>query len=90
MLADVKGATLLGAVQDQRGRTGMAVGFVRKDDGGNWYQTRLIIDVATGQPLAEEIWALGSGKSPKAPGTLKSYDLVVRSGFTDDIPPAAK
>ncbi|WP_144126902.1 hypothetical protein [Catellatospora sichuanensis] len=89
-LAEVKGATMLGTVQDRNGRTGTAVGFVRKDDGGRWYQTRLIVDLATGQALAEEIWDLGSGRKPAATGTLRSSDLVVRAEFTDDAPPTTE
>lgn len=88
VLAEVKGTTMLGAVQDQHGRTGTAVGFVRKDDGGRWYQTRLIVDLTTGKALAEEIWDLGSGRKPAATGTLRSSDLVVRAEFTDENPPA--
>ncbi|MEU8001246.1 CU044_5270 family protein [Catellatospora sp. NPDC049111] len=89
VLAEVKGATLLGTVQDQNGRTGTAVGFVRKDDGGRWYQTRLIVDLTTGKALAEETWDLGSGRKPATTGTLRSSDLVVRAEFTDENPPAA-
>ncbi|GAA1393655.1 CU044_5270 family protein [Catellatospora coxensis] len=88
VLAEVKGATVLGTVQDQHGRTGTAVGFVRKDDGGRWYQTRLIVDLTTGKALAEEIWDLGAGRRPAATGTLRSSDLVVRAEFTDEDPPA--
>ncbi|MEU7823622.1 CU044_5270 family protein [Catellatospora sp. NPDC049133] len=87
VLADVKGATVLGTVQDQHGRTGTAVGFVRKDDAGRWAQTRLIVDLTTGKALAEEIWDLGAGRKPAATGTLRSSDLVVRAEFTDEDPP---
>ncbi|MEH1168964.1 CU044_5270 family protein [Micromonospora sp. CPCC 205539] len=87
MLADMRGVTALGAVTDQRGRSGMAVAFARKGDGGNWVQTRLIIDHRTGQALAEESWDLGTGRTPKGPGTFRYYSVVLRLGFTDDIPP---
>lgn len=87
VLAEVKGATVLGTVQDQNGRAGTAVGFVRRDDMGRWYQTRLIVDLGTGQALAEEIWDLGSGRKPAATGTLRSSELVVRAEFTDEDPP---
>ncbi|MEU5939678.1 CU044_5270 family protein [Micromonospora sp. NPDC047548] len=90
MLADVPGVTSLGEVTDQRGRAGMAVGFARKGDGGHWSQARLIIDPHTGQALASESWDLGSGRAPKASGTLLSYDLVVSAGFTNDNPPTAQ
>ncbi|MGW4501116.1 CU044_5270 family protein [Micromonospora sp. NPDC004336] len=88
MLADVRGVTSLGAVTDQRGRAGMAVAFARKGDGGNWVQTRLIIDHRTGQALAEESWDLGTGSKPKSPGTFTSYLVVVSTTYTDDDPPA--
>ncbi|MFR9775895.1 CU044_5270 family protein [Micromonospora sp. MS34] len=87
MLADVPGVTSLGEVTDQRGRVGMAVGFARKGDGGHWSQLRLIIDPRTGQALASESWDLGSGGAPTATGTLQSYALVTRAGFTNDNPP---
>jgi hypothetical protein len=88
IFADVKGATLLGTVSDQLGRTGMSVGFVRKGDFGNWTQFRLIIDPQTGQALAQESWDLGTGKSPAANGRLVSRSLLVSASFTDDTPPA--
>ncbi|MFG3706934.1 CU044_5270 family protein [Micromonospora sp. NPDC047670] len=88
MLADVRGVTSLGAVTDQRGRAGMAVAFARKGDGGNWVQTRLIIDHRTGQALAEESWDLGTGSAPKGPGTFTGYTLVVSAAYTNDDPPA--
>lgn len=87
MLAEIKGTQSLGEVTDQHGRPGQAVGFVRRDDGGRWYQTRLIIDPATGQALAEEIWDLGSGAKAAKTGKLRSYELIARAEFTDqDIP----
>jgi hypothetical protein len=87
MLADIKGVTSLGAMTDGRGRSGMAVGFARKGDGGNWTQTRLIVDPQTGQALAQESWDLGAGKSPAARGTQLSRRLLVSASFTDDTPP---
>ena len=88
MLADVKGVVSLGMAIDQLGRTGMSVGFARKGDGGNWIQTRLIIDPATGQALAEQSWDLGTGRSPAAKGKQVSSRLLVSASFTDDNPPA--
>ena len=87
MLADVKGVTSLGMVTDQRGRTGMAVAYARKGDGGNWGQARLIIDPQTGQALAEESWDLGRGTAPAATGTLTHYSLVLSAGYSNDTPP---
>jgi hypothetical protein len=88
MFADVNGATLLGTVTDQLGRSGMSVGFVRKGDFGNWTQFQLTIDPRTGQALVQESWDLGTGKSPAAKGKLKSRSLLVSASFTDDTPPA--
>jgi hypothetical protein len=86
MLADVKGVQLLGPATDERGRSGMAVAYTRKGDGG-WGQTRLIIDPRTGQPLADESWYLGNGKSAASTGQLMSYGLVLSAGFRNDAPP---
>ncbi|MEJ3749227.1 CU044_5270 family protein [Actinomycetes bacterium KLBMP 9797] len=87
MLADVDGATTIGRVTDQTGRSGMAVGFARKGDGGHWSQSRLIIDPRTGQVLADESWDLGPGKAPAATGKLLSYTLVTSVRYTDEEPP---
>lgn len=89
MLADIDGVTTIGLVKDQQGRTGVAVGYARKGDGGNWSQPRLIIDPQTGQPLAEESWVLGSGKAPAAAGKLLSYTLVTSTRYTDEAPATA-
>ena len=87
MLADVGGVTFLGPATDQRGRSGMAVAYVRKGDGGSWSQTRLIVDPRTGQALAQENWNLGKGKSAGSTGRLTRYELVLSAGFRDDAPP---
>jgi len=87
MLADVDGVAFLGPATDQRGRSGMAVAYVRKGDGGSWVQTRLIVDPGTGQALAQESWNLGKGKSAGTTGQLMSYELVLSAGFRDDAPP---
>ena len=86
----MKGAIAVGPVHDQRGRSGVAVGFVRKNDGGAWYQLRMILDPATGEPLSRETWALGSGRAPAKTGTLIGFDVIVRIGFTDDPLPTSK
>ncbi|GAA1367807.1 CU044_5270 family protein [Catellatospora chokoriensis] len=88
VLAEIKGTQSLGEVTDQQGRVGQAVAFVRRDDGGRWYQTRLIIDPATGQALAEEVWDLGSGAKPGKTPKLRFYDLIARAEFTDEDVPA--
>ncbi|HEX6685067.1 MAG TPA: CU044_5270 family protein [Candidatus Limnocylindrales bacterium] len=88
MLAGIDGVTVIGQVEDQQGRTGTAVGFARMSDGGVWSQSRLIIDPRTGQRLASESWALGSGKTPAATGELLGYQLAGETRYTDEAPPA--
>jgi hypothetical protein len=42
-----------------------------------------------GEPaLSQESWFLGSG-SASAAGTLMSWSVQVRAGYTDDAPPTA-
>jgi hypothetical protein len=87
LLADIDGVKNLGRVTDQRGRAGVAVGYARKGDSGNWAQPRLIIDPGTGEPLAQESWQLGPGKAPAATGELLGYTLVTGYRYTDEAPP---
>ncbi|GAB3828097.1 CU044_5270 family protein [Dactylosporangium cerinum] len=86
MLADLQGVDFLGVVQDRQGRSGMAVAFTRRGDGG-WGQQRLIVDPGTGRALAQESWFLGSAATPAGPGTLMSWTVYVRAGFTDEAAP---
>jgi len=86
MLAGIDGVQSLGQVADQRGRAGVAVGYARKGDSGNWVQPRLIIDPGTGQPLAQESWRLGPGKAA-ATGELLGYTLMTGFRYTDEAPP---
>ncbi|MFC4037231.1 CU044_5270 family protein [Dactylosporangium siamense] len=88
MLADLSGVDFLGVVQDRQGRSGLAVAFTRRGDGG-WGQQRLIVDPGTGRALAQESWFLGSAATPTALGTLMSWTVHVRAGFTDDAAPTA-
>jgi hypothetical protein len=90
MLADLDGVTSIGQVKDQHGRSGVAVGYARKGDGGHWAQSRLVIDPKTGQALADEDWDLGSGSTPAATGELLSYTLVTGSRYTSEEPPTAQ
>lgn len=83
MLADLPGVTELGAVQDSSGRTGRAVAVVADSTVGP-YENRLVIDVGTGTPLAQEIRTVGSDGSME----LRSYTLVLETGYTDENPPA--
>lgn len=88
MFAGIEGVTFLGRVTDQRGRPGMAVAYARRGDGGSVSQTRLIVDPRTGQALAQESWNLGRPGSSGASAQLVGYDLLVRTEFTGDAPPA--
>jgi hypothetical protein len=73
MLADLPGVRLFGAVLDQHGRAGTAVGYLR-----NGSETRLIVDGADGQALAQESWH---------GDTLLSYQVFESTGYTNEAPP---
>ena len=73
MLADLPEVRLLGAVRDQHGRAGLAVGYLR-----NGSETRLIVDPNDGQALAQESWH---------GGTLLSYQVFQSAGYTNEAPP---
>ncbi|WP_327003669.1 CU044_5270 family protein [Dactylosporangium sp. NBC_01737] len=88
MLADLQGVDFLGVVQDRHGRSGMAVAFTRRGDGG-WGQQRLIVDPGTGRALAQESWFFGSGGAPAATGMLMSWTVQVSARYTDEDAPTA-
>ena len=85
MLAGVSGIELLGKVADQGGRPGFAVAYTRRGDAGLG-QIRLIIDPGTGTVLAEESWFLGNDRNAGS-GTLMSFTLILRTGYTNDAAP---
>jgi hypothetical protein len=87
MFADIKGVTFLGGVTDQRGRSGLAVAYAHRGDGGSVSQTRLIVDPLTGRALAQESWNLGGSGSAGGSARLVGYDVLVRAEFTDEAPP---
>jgi hypothetical protein len=89
LLAELPGVRDLGAVRDVRGRAGQAVAFVEDDPRSGSFEVRLIIDVHTGQALAQERRAVQPrGRwSWIAPGTLVGYQAVLFSGTTDANPP---
>lgn len=87
MLAGVPGIEFLGKVVDQGGRSGFAVAYTRRGDAG-WGQLRLVIDPGTGTVLAEESWFLGKAANAGS-GTLMSFTLVLRTGYTNDAAPTA-
>ncbi|MET7418903.1 hypothetical protein [Dactylosporangium sp. NPDC005555] len=70
-------------MQDRHGRSGVAC--TRRGDGGDLGQQHLIVDAANGRALALESWSIPAN----GPGTLMSWTVQIRSGFTDDTPPAA-
>ncbi|WP_433560097.1 CU044_5270 family protein [Pseudonocardia xinjiangensis] len=82
MLADLSGVRDLGTVQDADGRAGQAVAITEKSPNGT-FETRLIIDPASGDPLSRETRAV----QPAGTTVLTSYGLVVDTGYTDDSPP---
>jgi len=89
VLAELPGVRDLGAVRDVRGRAGQAVAFVEDGPRSGSFEVRLIIDVHTGQALAQERRPVRPrGRwSWIAPGALASYQAVLLSGTTDDKPP---
>lgn len=80
MLAGLSGVASVGRVTDALGRSGIAVGYTRRGDGGVDSQQRLIIDPATGQALAQESWT---------GGTRESYTAIVKADWSNDTPPDA-
>ncbi|NES14210.1 MULTISPECIES: CU044_5270 family protein [Micromonospora] len=81
VLAGLDGVTELGPVTDPHGRSGMALGYTRRGDGG-LAQLRLVVDPGTGLALAQESWDAGTGR-------LLSYQAVVDATWTDAAPPKA-
>ncbi len=79
MLAAMPEVASLGRVTDQLGRPGVAVAVTRQGDFGE-AQTRLIIDPATGQALAQEAWVADN------PG---SWTAVIAARWSDDGLPEA-
>ncbi|MCM0673251.1 CU044_5270 family protein [Micromonospora phytophila] len=79
MLAAMPGVTSLGRVTDRLGRPGVAVAVTRQGDFAK-AQTRLIVDPATGQALAQETWVAGSPTS---------YTAVISGRWSDDGLPEA-
>jgi hypothetical protein len=71
LLADLPGITNLGTVRDTLGRTGKGVAFIdgtpQTTGNHSTSQRRLIIDPATGLPLADESYVLsGPGQKPNS------------------------
>jgi hypothetical protein len=84
LLADLPGVRLVGTVRDPLGRTGEAIALAQRD-----YDWRLVLDTATGTPLALETVATsphpGDAHQARA-GQLISYDAVLAAGWTDASP----
>ncbi|MER7007957.1 CU044_5270 family protein [Dactylosporangium sp. NPDC000555] len=80
MLAELPGIASLGPVTDALGRSGIAVAYTRRGDGGTEGQQRLIVDPASGNALAQESWTAGA---------RLSYTAVVKAEWSDDTPPDA-
>ncbi|MFG2037853.1 CU044_5270 family protein [Dactylosporangium sp. NPDC048998] len=80
LLAELPGIASLGRVTDALGRSGIAVAYTRRGDGGAEGQQRLIVDPATGNALAQESWTAGA---------RLSYTAVVKAQWSDATPPNA-
>jgi hypothetical protein len=80
MLAALPGIVTLGQGTDALGRTGIAVAYSRRGDGGHIGEQRLIVDPATGRALTQESWT---------DGKRVSYTAVLKAEFADGPLPAA-
>jgi hypothetical protein len=78
MLAELPGIASLGRVTDALGRSGMAVAYTRRGDGGTMVQQRLIVDPATGRALGTESWT---------DGRRLGYNAVLKAEWSDDALP---
>ncbi|MEV4276132.1 CU044_5270 family protein [Actinoplanes xinjiangensis] len=97
LLADLPGLRDLGPVTDPKGRAGNAVTMltneetagVRQADTGGAREVRLIFDPRSGQPLAWETRILRPADhlSWVPAGALFDYEAVLRTRWTDDVPP---
>jgi hypothetical protein len=97
VLADLPGLRDLGTVTDPKGRSGNAVTLVtnketagvRQADTGGEQEVRLIFDPQSGQPLAWETRVLNPVDylSWVPAGAVFDYEAVVRTRWTDDLPP---
>lgn len=82
LMASLPGVSAGGEVTDQLGRTGQAVSYRQQDAGGpenTEVRTRLIVDSATGAPLALETLAPGTGE-------LLRFTAVEANVWTDQKP----
>ncbi len=91
VLAGLPGVRALGAVKDQRGRSGQAVAVTERHGDQGTFEVRLVFDPNTGAPLAREYRAVApAGRSAwLKPGQLSTYELVLAPQATDDNPPPA-
>jgi hypothetical protein len=98
VLAGLPGVTSLGAVEDAKGRNGVAVAITTNDtveeqraDSGGPYQISLIFNPDSGQTLAEETRAMKPADYlawvPK--GAMVGYRALESARWTDEEPPAA-
>ncbi|NRQ38124.1 hypothetical protein HII36_40790 [Nonomuraea sp. NN258] len=81
LMASLPGVSAQGQATDQLGRTGQAVTYLTPDPmgAGEQVRMRLIVDSGTGEPLAEETFALDTGE-------LIRFTAVQESVWTDSRP----
>ncbi|MEV4413796.1 CU044_5270 family protein [Catellatospora sp. NPDC049609] len=82
MLADLPDITLVAQATDQLGRTGAGVEYTYRNADGPDHTHRLVVDLATGAMLAEEVREAGST-------ALRHYTVVSGTEFTAEAPPAS-
>ncbi|MEU4243780.1 CU044_5270 family protein [Actinoplanes sp. NPDC026619] len=91
LIAGLDGVRSLGAVADQRGRTGQGFAFTSVSAAGGSIERRFVIDSASGRALGEESRVLRpSGTTARLePGSLLGYRVVLDQKTTDEVPPAS-
>ena len=89
LLATLDGVRPLGAVADQRGRTGQGFAFTAESAFTGALERRFLIDPGSGRPLGEETRVLRpAGTTARLePGSLVGYSVVLDQWTTGETPP---
>jgi hypothetical protein len=87
MLAGLPGVRSLGQVRDPDGRTGVAVAMTDKTQAGGTQESRLIVDRATGLPLALEYRAVHPAAFTVGLAAVASYQVITFAGWSNAAPP---
>ena len=89
MLAGLPGVRSIGTVRDPARRPGLAVEMTSATESAGVETSRLIVNPATGLPLAQEILVVRPGGLTVglAPGAMASYEQVTFAGWSNSAPP---